>query len=74
MTSPGDLSERPAQLDAPDDQVCWPFGKERGFLLTSYTSEQLLAKRQWLESKNSMGDLTWLVEAIDEVLTTRGGL
>ena len=69
-----DLSERPRQLDTPDDPVCWPFGKEeRGFLLSSFTTNQLVAKRKWLEFRNGRGDLTWLIEEIDRVLTARGG-
>lgn len=70
-----DLSERPAQLDAPDDPPTWPFGdEERGRLLSSFTSAQLLAKRGWLERHNKTGDVTWLIEEIDSVLSERGGL
>lgn len=71
-----DLTERPEQLDAPDEPPTWPFGddEERGRLLSSFTSAQLLAKRHWLERHNKTGDLTWLIEELDGVLSERGGL
>ena len=68
------LSERPPLLDSPDPEPVWPYGKEeRGFLLSSFTTNQLLGKRKWLEARNSRGDLDWLIEEIDRILTQRGG-
>lgn len=69
------LSEKPPELRSPDPEPVWPFGKEdRGKLLSSFTSEQLVKKRQWLESKNASGDLTRYMDDIDNVLSSRGGL
>lgn len=70
-----DLSHKPPELNSPDPEPTWPYGKDdRGKLLSSFSSEQLLAKRKWLEAKNTRGDLTQLMDSIDTVLSNRGGV
>lgn len=69
-----ELSQKPRELNSPDEEPTWPFGKEdRGKLLSSFSTDQLMKKRQWLESKNSRGDLTRFIDQIDSVLAGRGG-
>jgi hypothetical protein len=46
----------------------WPFGADRGVLLSELPTARLVAKRRWLEG------IVALVAAIDAELTERGGL
>jgi hypothetical protein len=69
------LSEKPIALKEPDEPRVWPYGKDdKGRLLASFSSEQLVAKRKWLEAKNTRGDLTGLMDQIDQVLSERDGV
>lgn len=71
--SRSELSERP--VFEPDEPRIWPFGGKavRGRLLTSFTTDQLLAMRREVERKNRAETLDWLLLQIDDVLEERGG-
>jgi hypothetical protein len=71
----GPLSEKPRALeDANPDPATWPFGSERGRLLSSYDSEALVAKRNWLLKKaRKPEEFAELVQQIDDELASRGG-
>ena len=59
------------ELDAPT----WPYGQaDKGKLLSSFSSEQLLLKRKWLVAKQRNPDeFRDLIDAIDTTLAGRGG-
>ena len=50
--------------------VVWQWGADMGKLLTEISSRELVRKRAWLEQRETHPEL---VEAIDAVLTERGG-
>ena len=50
--------------------VVWPFGADLGKLLSDIPSRELVRKRKWLEERETHPEL---IEAIDQVLTERGG-
>lgn len=51
--------------------VTWLWGADMGRLLTDISSKELLRKRKWLERDTEA--FAELIQAIDDVLTERGG-
>jgi hypothetical protein len=51
---------------APECPV-WPFGADRGIPIAELPTERLVSHRRWLEG------FLGLIQAIDDVLTERGG-
>lgn len=52
------------------DAPVWPWGLDRGKVLTEIASRELLRKLRWLQDRDTHQDLQ---QAIDAVLTERGG-
>ena len=51
--------------------VVWQWGADMGKLLTDIPSRELVRKRKWLERDPEA--FAGLIQAIDDVLTQRGG-
>lgn len=58
--------------DAPGSPIVWQWGADMGRLLTDIDSRELVRKRRWLESRDPEA-FVGLIQAIDDVLTGRGG-
>lgn len=78
------LSQKPRALETPEpdplkgqdaDPPTWPFSTDRGRLLSSFTTEALAEKRNWLVKKSRKPDeFAELIEQIDNTLASRGGV
>lgn len=64
-----DTDKMPWDLGPPP--IVWQWGADMGKLLTEISSKELVRKRRWLErDPEAFADL---IQAIDQVLTERGG-
>lgn len=72
---PADLSQFPPQLAPEGDPLApgeklMPMGQHKGAKLGVLSSKVLVAAREWMAKKNAFPDV---VQAIDKILTERGG-
>lgn len=69
------LNHNPDPLKGQDvDAPTWPFGTNRGKLLSSFSSDALVANRAWLVKKQrTPQEFADLIQQIDDELSSRGG-